>query len=114
MEKENTKSEQEHIKEQQMQLIQQRKTRIKEEVSYADPLVKVTVRQITFNLDKSRAFKEGAIVVEEYDQIESLSPVPEYFEIADYRGSLLPPDLETQSGIYNMRRSFHPLNMTQS
>ena len=76
--------------------------------------MKVTVRQIPFNFDKSRAFKEGAIVVEEYDYIESLSPVPEYFEIAEYRGSLLPPDMETQSGIYNMRRSSHLLNMTQS
>ena len=41
MEKENKKREQEHIKE--MQLTLQRKARVKEEVSYADPRVMVTV-----------------------------------------------------------------------
>ena len=50
----------------------------------------------------------------EYDWTGSLSPVFEYFEIVDCKGSLVPPDMETQSGIYNMRRSSHPLNMTQS
>ena len=59
MKKENKKREQELIKERQMQLMQQRKARVKEEVSYADPHVMVTVRHITFNCDKSRAFIEG-------------------------------------------------------
>ena len=83
-----------------MQLILQGKARVKEEVSYADPHVMVTVRHITFNCDKSRTFKEGATMVEVYEWIGSLSPVPEYFEIVDYKGSLLPPDMEAQSGIY--------------
>ena len=42
----------------------QGKARVKEEVSYADPHVMVTVRHITFNCDKSRTFKEGATMVE--------------------------------------------------
>ena len=49
-----------------------------------------------------------------YDWIGSLSPVPEYFEIVDYKGSLVPPDMEAQSGIYNMRESSHSVNMTRS
>ena len=92
----------------------QGKARVKEEVSYADPHVMVTVRHIPFNCDKSRTFKEGATMVEVYDWIVSLSPVPEYFEIVDYKGSLLPPDMEAQSGIYNMRKSSQPVNMTRS
>ena len=49
-----------------------------------------------------------------YDWIGSLSPVPEYFEIVDYKGSLVPLDMEAQSGIYNMRESSHSVNMTRS
>ena len=52
-----------------MQLMQQRRARVKEEVSYANRHVMVTVRQITFNCDKSRAFKEGVKMVEVYDWI---------------------------------------------
>ena len=114
MEKENKKRELEHIKEQQMQLMLHRKARVKEEVSYADPRVMVTKRHITFNCDKSRAFEEGATMVKVYDWIGSLSPVPEYFEIVEYKRLLVPPDMEAQSGIYNMRESFQPVNMTRS
>ena len=45
--------------------MQQRKARVKKEVSYANPHVMVTARHITFNCDKSRAFKEGANMAEE-------------------------------------------------
>ena len=114
MGKENKKREQEHIKERQKQLIQERKARVKEEVSYVEPHVMVTVRHITFNCDKSGTFKEETNIVEVYDWIESLSPGPEYFEIIDYKRSLIPPDMEAQSGIYNMRESSHPVYMTRS
>ena len=73
MEKENKKREQEHIKWQQKQLVLHRKARVKEEVSYADSHVVVTLRHITFNCDKSRAFKEGATMVEVYDCIGYLN-----------------------------------------
>ena len=99
MEKNNKNREQEHIKEWQMQLMQQRKARVKEQVSYADPHVMVTVRYITFNCDKSRALKDGANMVEVHDWIRSLSPIPEYFEIVHYKGSLVPPDMEAPNGI---------------
>ena len=74
----------------------------------------VTVRHITFNCDKSRVFREGANMVERYNWIGSLSPVPEYFEMIDYKGSLVPRDMEAQSGIYNVRERSHPVNMTRS
>ena len=50
-----------------MQLMQQRKAQVKEEVGYFNPHVMVTVRNITFNYDTPRAFKEGADMVEVYD-----------------------------------------------
>ena len=46
-----------------MQLMQQRKAQVKEEVGYFNPHVMVTVRNITFNYDTPRAFKEGADMV---------------------------------------------------
>ena len=56
-----------------MQLMQQRKAQVTEEVYYFDPHVMVTVRNITFNYDTTRAFKEGTDMVEVYDWIGSLS-----------------------------------------
>ena len=107
------KSETEQEKERLDNLMRIRKGRVQSEPESGVDRVICTVRHVSDG-NKTRYFLPKAKMVQLYDWAGSFTPVPEHYEILDYRGSVVSPESNIAAGVYNMRSTNEPLNMSNT
>ena len=110
-EKDREAEEERNRKESLVQLQNARMNRLTSEPDLSEPFETVMVRHVSLGT-QSRLFKSGATFSEVYDWIGCLSLVPEFYELKEYNGNVIPPDSVVQSGSYNMNEAMAPVPMS--
>ena len=93
------------------ELMNARKSKLQDEPTIFDDHVTVTVRHTILG-NKIRFFNTNAKMTQIYDWIGSLNQKPEYFELLDFNGLCVSPDLSVTSGVFNMRETDVPTFMS--
>lgn len=89
-----------------------RQSRVSAEPSLQEEHALISVRHTSLG-NKSRFFVPNQPMMHVYDWVGSLSTKPEHFEIVNYGGKVVLPHEQIEAGVFNMRVSDSPLQMSQ-